>query len=1109
MARVYFWRDVIGDSSIFRPYALEIRALMSGDYASLSLEKLRTNSHPAIYSIRVNDVTRILFTTYEKKVCLLDVVLNHDYSKSRFLKNPGVLKAFLSKLGDAEIVSDVGVIHRDSFIKSNWDELGELSTEATTEEGLVPLDYYQQRLIRFSADQAHVLTAKLPAIVYGPAGSGKSCVALSLLTQYVRDHHGDEAAFPVAYISRSPQLVYEIKRLWLEMNPDGGYSDAVHFKTYDELFMEQKGVDAKQLVDVDYFYAWYKDYAKRKTTKSCSKGACGAGSATSHELTSKEIWQEFRIRSGYSTNEEYYALGARQTELDTEDRRHICAAYQAYADHLDSKALLSSALQVLTTTSPYQLMVVDEAQDLSYGQLHGLNTLSRGSILYLLGDHQVLFDGKSRLNYLRELFHHYRQKQTEIALRSTYRCSQKVCDVANALIQLKFKLTGGASDKLESSSIEVAAEQAVTGDALWLNVDDKAALSLLVEKAKHAQLAVVTFADYVDAAKKIFNTPLVFTPEQVKGLEYQTVVVWRPLDSVEASKASSKLHEDDLLSSHTTHRAKAGTGDTSYLSYFNELITAVTRARQDVVLVQDRRHQIRAMTEALEGVFSKTAVSVRDTHPINLSDWEAEAKRLLLTGNISHAHAIFIDKLGGDEAGFSVFSAPHIPTKHPSASGTVTSAVTVSDTKSSLFETEIATLKRLLSNPNDRKLKSGAEFKRLMEALSSDGPDGIENTLLFRLVKTPKNLALLCDVQKNHGTWFQKIPDSAWFSQAREGLEKNHTALYYLLTMAEGCEVMEELFNTNLKLIRLIPLGFWLQKGPHDDKTPLHYLVQHPKGFAILNHLLTKNPKLLSTIPVETWELVLTKKAVMNAHSSGEGKSVFQMLCKAHPLQLTMKLKAPMKKPAVKTTEVTLPRVDAKKIPQKETTQPMEHRPLKAMVNVDKKRKLNIVQQPIQDIGYPEVTITIRTGTGVVVVMSSDGYVIITNAAGSVMKITPEGELAPGIQTIGEEGVPFKYEIVPKLTGLKNSSGGWVLSSDMGATSTITEDGLVTVKTANGITLVVTPDGMVKKQLNDHADSSLAASAQAMNTSELSLFNRRNTPSSTRENPKKPGQVWG
>ena len=105
MAPVYFWRDVVAGSELFAPYGIEISQLMAGEYKALSLEKLRAFSHPPIYSIRVNDATRILFTTYDGKACLLDVVLNHDYEKSRFLKNPAVLAAFLSKIGTSARVS--------------------------------------------------------------------------------------------------------------------------------------------------------------------------------------------------------------------------------------------------------------------------------------------------------------------------------------------------------------------------------------------------------------------------------------------------------------------------------------------------------------------------------------------------------------------------------------------------------------------------------------------------------------------------------------------------------------------------------------------------------------------------------------------------------------------------------------------------------------------------------------------------------------------------------------------------------------------------------------------------------------------------------------------
>ncbi|WP_176713838.1 hypothetical protein, partial [Legionella jamestowniensis] len=110
-----------------------------------------------------------------------------------------------------------------------------------------------------------------------------------------------------------------------------------------------------------------------------------------------------------------------------------------------------------------------EAQDFSFAQLESLYTLAdKGNIVYFLGDHQILFDGKSRLPFLRQLFHKKEQPYSEHQLPASYRCPASIVNVTNQLIQLKYQVTGGAADKVELGHIISAKEEQDNGELLWL-----------------------------------------------------------------------------------------------------------------------------------------------------------------------------------------------------------------------------------------------------------------------------------------------------------------------------------------------------------------------------------------------------------------------------------------------------------------------------------------------------------------------------------------------------------------------------------------------------------------------------------------------------------------
>jgi len=51
---IYYWRNALGDYTKFSPYQDKINQLLTGQHASLNLEKLRGTTNPPLYSIRLN-----------------------------------------------------------------------------------------------------------------------------------------------------------------------------------------------------------------------------------------------------------------------------------------------------------------------------------------------------------------------------------------------------------------------------------------------------------------------------------------------------------------------------------------------------------------------------------------------------------------------------------------------------------------------------------------------------------------------------------------------------------------------------------------------------------------------------------------------------------------------------------------------------------------------------------------------------------------------------------------------------------------------------------------------------------------------------------------------
>lgn len=497
--KIYYWRDARGDHTRFSNYRQVIDRLLEGDHKGLHLEKLRgLSGGPPLYSIRVNQETRLLFTTYNTSIFLCDVVLNHDYHKSRFLQ-PKFLKHFLSSLSDGKSGEVIEVCQAPAFELVKQGTFG-LGVSGSSQCSLAPLELYQTRFIALSTTQEQVLQTQLPALVRGPAGSGKTCVAISVLLQQVRRYAATGSRLPVIYISQSAHLVKAMKEFWQDSVSAEVLPVEVLFRTY-QAFLREYLPTSISLADDTVFESWYVNQKKMN-------------------MSWNEVWREFRIRSGY-TEAQYCALGQRQSSMDASQRQEVCCSYSRYLTYLISENLFSPELQPLPAYPTHGLVVVDEAQDFSYGQLRELATLAENSaVIYLLGEHQVLFDGKSRLSFLKNMFYEYGRTPSEITLRETYRCPQRVTDVANQLIHLKYQVTGGSADKDETC--EMSSGPHGSGEAAWLLPTDQKGIDALKPEAQYTHFAVVTHPEYMEEARGRFETPLIFTVEAIKGLEYES-----------------------------------------------------------------------------------------------------------------------------------------------------------------------------------------------------------------------------------------------------------------------------------------------------------------------------------------------------------------------------------------------------------------------------------------------------------------------------------------------------------------------------------------------------------------------------------------------------------
>ena len=599
-----------------------ILAIING---SAYIEKM--TGHP-IYKIRLTwpgETTqpRLLFcgvpSAGRAYFAVLDVVFDHDYHKSKYLK-PGMVSQFLTR-------------NSSRFLEQSQ----QLSMPWVSVEHDMTARYYHGQFMRPTAAQYEAVDLTLPAVVSGLAGSGKTYV---LLEKAIRMSH------PVRYVANSSLLVQQVR--------DGlGAQTSVVCQTYEEMLREgdvfcqpdNKSSDADCL-------QWIKQHVS--------------------DLDPIAVFEEFRIISIYATNRDvfteaaYLSLGKRHSLFPIDRRDYLLNRFKTYVDVLNQMGLWHPAFYIPTDWSPcYEAMMVDEAFDLSRLQLMVLFYKTRASHICYAGDsHQRLQDRISVRPFLMESIRSLTGHVHHSELPISHRCPDKILVWLNDIIEKKIALTGGIADKWETASVALSHETNKPQGMLFaLNNAER-----LRAMFPSDQWAVITPLQSVAEAKIYFNTSLVFTPSEIKGLEYPYIITYALMSDPLWPSASKKL--GTMTSPIRKGRSVDDSGDLKYAPLFNELIVALTRATQGVFVVE------RAQNERLRHLFNQDCFLPTSGLDVCLShiqantlpdeaSWENHATMLLKNGCEAQAKGIFLRELHRTEEEYQAFKAAHVPQLAP------------------------------------------------------------------------------------------------------------------------------------------------------------------------------------------------------------------------------------------------------------------------------------------------------------------------------------------------------------------------------------------------------------------------------------------------------------
>lgn len=591
----------------------KVKALLEqNDLKSADVKKLAQGRY---YRARLDGDNRLLlqFVRYaDETVCLaLEVILHHAYDKSRFLRGAVVDE---NKIVDATPES----------VQSNAEPVRYLHPKNTVFRLL-------DKVISFDQTQDTVFRIPAPLILVGSAGSGKTALTLERLRQQ---------SGQVLYVTQSAFLAQSASELYFAHGFENADQEP-SFLSFKE-FLETIKVPRGREVRFADFRQWFERF------KSAYK-------FTDAHQVFEEIKGVLTSRSsGVLSLEAYTALGVKQSIYPVVQRQTIYELFEKYRRWLEETGLFDVNLVSLAWLSlavpSFDFIVVDEVQDLTMVQLALILQTLRGTGQFLLcGDsNQIVHPNMFAWSAVKTLFWQdeaLAAMQQISVLQMNFRNSSLVTQVANNILKVKHARFGSIDRESNFLVQAVSNNQGVVE-----SLPNKETVKRTLNEASKTstQFAVLVLRDEDKAqAKNAFQTPLIFSIHEAKGLEYPNVILFNMISAHRQTfnEICHGVSLADLQGETLEYRRSKDKSDKSleiYKFFVNALYVAVTRATEAVYLLEsDQTHPLLGLLGVQVGTESLRLQSSNSSR----ADWEREANKLELQGKLEQAQAIRSDIL--------------------------------------------------------------------------------------------------------------------------------------------------------------------------------------------------------------------------------------------------------------------------------------------------------------------------------------------------------------------------------------------------------------------------------------------------------------------------------
>ncbi|MDZ7935620.1 MAG: UvrD-helicase domain-containing protein [Emticicia sp.] len=583
--------------------------LREGDFKSADVKKMPNNGY---YRAKLDDTNRLLFSigTFQNKkyLFILEVIVNHDYDKSRFLNGAIIDESKLISVASEKAISQ--------------EEIVPVSYINPAKKGFHLLD----KILSFDEIQDEILHQPTPIIIIGSAGSGKTALTLEKVKMLTGR---------VLYTTLSSYLVENASLLYSSFEYENPKQE-IEFLSFFE-YLSTIDVPKGKEVDFRSFENWISRYRQSHKIKDAYK-----------------IFEEFKgvitgsiVEKPYLSLQDYLDLGVKQSIFSLSEREQIYDLFTKYLEWLKEGAFFDSNLvahSLLEKVEPiYDYVLIDEVQDITNVQLMLiLKALINPNNFVLCGDsNQIVHPNFFSWSQIKTLFYKQDLQRNIIQILATnYRNTPEVTKIANQLLMIK-NARFGSIDK--ESTYLVKPNSKHSGEVEFLENNPKIKAELNTKTKRSTNFAVLVLRNEDKAlAKTFFQTPLLFSIQEAKGLEYENIILFNAISGYdkEFRELTNGVTLEDLKEENMKFSRAKDKSDKSldeYKFYVNSLYVGITRAVKNLYVIEtNKKHEL---LELLGLTNFKQQSSVKD-QTSSKEDWQREARRLEMQGKQEQADAI-------------------------------------------------------------------------------------------------------------------------------------------------------------------------------------------------------------------------------------------------------------------------------------------------------------------------------------------------------------------------------------------------------------------------------------------------------------------------------------